>query len=99
MGSFQGITVDWISAEHVSGIIRAHFARANNIITNLPNERELEVEVGRIYFAIFDDSYTISFLIRDCRNALKVSGRNGFPEFTPYSKMLANLLFSCLLDN
>ena len=97
MASFQGITVDRISAEHVSGIVPAHFARANDVITNLPNEREPGFEVGRIYFPIFGDN--ISFLIRDCRNACKVSGRNRLPEFTPYSKMLANLVILCLLDN
>ena len=31
-------------------------------------------------------------LLRDCGNAFKVSGRNGSPMFTTYSKMLANLV-------
>ena len=90
MGSFRGITVDRISAEHVSGIVPDDFARPNDIITNWPNEREPGFEVGRIYLAIFDD--TISFLIRDCENACKVSSRNRSPVFTAYFKMLANLV-------
>ena len=95
--SLYGITVDQISAKQVSGIVPDDFERPNDIITNLPNERKPGLEVGRIYFAIFDD--TISFLIRDCGNAFKVLGRNRSPVFTTYSKMLANLAISCPLDN